>query len=187
MRSSRMLKHSSCSRFKVEGSRKPERLLVEHGCSLEPGALNLEPGCGVFPQPARGVTLVEVVVAAVIGALVAGGTLMAFVMAQQLTQISSTQVEATYRAQQTIDRFRTRVACRQVGELSDAWLDASCNATTPFTKVDELPPNGSGSVTAREYEVVPVDLDPDGPGPQTPDGQVDYFKVVTKVTWRPSE
>ena len=50
-----MLKHSSCSRFKVEGSRKPERLLVEHGRSLEPGALNLEPGCGVFPQPAESV------------------------------------------------------------------------------------------------------------------------------------
>ena len=134
----------------------------------------------LIQNPQRGLTLVEVVVAAVIGALVAGGTLMAFVMAQQLTQIASTQVESVYHAQQTVDRFRTRIACRQVGETSDAWLNEECNAMTPFTKTDTLPTDSSGSVISREYEVVPVDLDP-------PDGKVDYFKVVTKVTWKPAE
>ena len=124
-------------------------------------------------------TLVEVVVAAVIGALVAGGTLMAFVTAQQLTQIAATQVESTYDAQQTIDRYRTRIACRQVSEMSDAWLNEECNAMTPFTKTDTLPPESSGSVTGREYKVEPVDLDSDG--------KVDYFKVVTKVTWKQAE
>ena len=60
--SDRVLNTFSRSRFKGEGSRKLDHVSIEHGSSLEPRPLNLEPGCGVVPQPAkRGFSFIELI------------------------------------------------------------------------------------------------------------------------------
>lgn len=126
----------------------------------------------------QGLTLVEIVVAAIIGALMAGGTMMAFLMAQKLTVIASTQVEATYYSQQTLEQFRNKIACRQQGERrSDTWFDESCAPDPPVGPMNvQLPPGAGGWVATREYVVEPgEDFDNDT--------HPDYFKVVTNTKW----
>ena len=132
----------------------------------------------------RGFSLIEIVAASVIGALVAGGTMTAFVMTVKFSQKASSHTEATQLAQQTLERFRDRVACRQSGQTqSDTWYDTSCNADAPAgSTTDSIPassvlPKFSG---ARTYKVVPADCDGDG-------SAGDCMKVVTKVTWTPPE
>ena len=133
----------------------------------------------------RGLTLVEIVAASVIGALVAGGTMMAFVTAQKLTQIASTQVEATYYSQQTLERFRNKIACRQAGEGSgDTWFDEACQGSAPVGKTKEqLPAGASRWVVEREYEVSPQFLTDANRVANKPD----YFKVTAKTTWSKPE
>ena len=132
----------------------------------------------------RGFTLMEIVAASVIGALVAGGTMTAFVMAVKFSQKASSRTEATQLAQQTLEKFRDRVACRGSGQTQgDAWYDAACNADAPLGSTSDPIPGSSVLPQfngARTYSVVPWDCDGDGmPG--------DCMKVVTKVTWTPPE
>ena len=138
-----------------------------------------------------GMTLVEIIVAAVLTALVAGGTMIAFVTAAKMSKHGgSAQAEAAFYAQQTVERFRNKVACRQPGEDApganpanlpgDTWFDGNCQQGAPVGWQDDaLPNNAAPSITGlgaqREYEVVPVDIDGDA--------QPDVYQVTSKVTW----
>ena len=82
----------------------------------------------------RGVTLAEVLVSAVVVAVLAGGTLLAFVSAVRISQRVPSTVEATSYAQQTLERYRNLIAC------DSAWFNpATClPAGLPVNKVDVL-------------------------------------------------
>jgi len=121
----------------------------------------------------EGLTLIEIIVATVIGALVAGGTLMAFATSAKFaTQVAPNRAEAAALAQQTLDRFRNFVA------EGDPWL-----APTPWTD-DAIPTGPLPSIAnfgpSRQYKVDPLDCDGDGtPG--------DCYQVQVKVQWTPPE
>ena len=140
-----------------------------------------------------GMTLVEIIVAAVLTALVAGGTMIAFVTAAKMSRRGgSSQAEAAFYAQQTVEKFRNKVACRQPSESApqtdpqnpagDTWFNASCQSDAPTGwQEDALPTGAAPSITGlgaqREYEVVPGGDDFDN------DGRPDYYRVTSKVTW----
>lgn len=65
-----------------------------------------------------GFTILETLVAALLTSVVAGGTLMAFVSAARMVREESSpaSVEAASYAQQTVERFRNKVA------TDDTWL-----------------------------------------------------------------
>jgi hypothetical protein len=120
----------------------------------------------------EGMTLFEIIVASVIGALVAGGTLMAFVTASRLSKIPT--APGPPLAQQTIERFRNNIAC------DDPWFDpGTCQAKVgplpamPLAWTDDLPvPPG----LTRQYKVQQSNCD--GVGPTD-----DCLQVSVKVTW----
>ena len=110
----------------------------------------------------RGVTLFEILTASVVGSLIAGGTLMAFLMSARISQTSSSTVEAASLAQQTIERFRNRVACDD-----GTWYtnDSNC-APVAQNSTDPMP---GGAVqpsiqmnATRTYQATPQDCDGDG-------------------------
>lgn len=91
-----------------------------------------------------GFSLIEVLAAALIAAVVAGGTMMAFVTAARITRErgSAGFVEASTYAQQTAERFRNMIAC------DSAWFTPgtcapSASLPTDWTN-DPLPAAGSG-------------------------------------------
>ena len=110
---------------------------------------------------ARGFTILETMVASVIGGVVAVGTLMSFVAAGRImqTQDNMAVAEASAMAQETVERFRNNIAC------DGFWFDASCNYIGPAGwTADPLPPAPSGgsesilnSVSQRCYRVNPAD------------------------------
>jgi prepilin-type N-terminal cleavage/methylation domain-containing protein len=127
----------------------------------------------------RGVSLIEVVIASVIAALVAGGTMMAFVMAAGISQQDTMDsTEAVFYAEHTLERLRNHIAC------DDGWFGAGCTSSVPPGWTSDplpTPPAGVESplVTAggtRDYEVVPADCDGVG-------GAGDCFRVTTRVQW----
>jgi Tfp pilus assembly protein PilV len=137
-----------------------------------------EPRCApglTPPVPARaGFTLIEILAAAIIGILIAAGTLMAFVTAAQLSsQVAPYKVEASHLAQQTLERFRNRIAC------DDDWFDAvTCNGS-PQSGPHTIP--ASSSITnlplaVRTYNFAPG-ADVDG------DGTFDYYTMQVTVCW----
>lgn len=131
-------------------------------------------------QSHRGFTFIEVLVASVIVALMAGGTMLAFLLAANLTQGSSTLGDAGFFNQQTLERFRNKVACRQPGEIaSDTWFDASCAPALPAPDSPDTLPSGplkDKFAGTRTYTVTPVDCDGVG-------GPGDCLSVMVKVQW----
>ena len=133
----------------------------------------------------RGFSLIEIIAASVIGALVAGGTMTAFVMTVRFSQKAGSHTEAAQLAQQTLEKFRDRVACRKAGQTqNDAWYDeTNCAADAPAGSTGDPIP-GSSVLSrfggARTYKVEPADCDGDG-------SAGDCVKVVTKVTWTPPQ
>jgi hypothetical protein len=127
----------------------------------------------------RGLTLVEIVVAAIMGALIAGGTMMAFVMAAGMAKSDGADtVEAVFYTEQTLERFRNHIAC------DDAWFDpVQCTSAGVGWTADALPAQEPGaespllaSNATRDYEVVPWDCDGNGtPG--------DCYRVTARVQW----
>jgi len=117
-----------------------------------------------------GFTLIEIVMASLIGGVLAGGTMIAFLRASRLAQGSSNTVEATSLAQQTVERFRNKIACRQPDEGSgQTWYDESCAPAVPSgPQDDELPEGALGGRGTRTYEVI------SGP---------DFITVKTRVEW----
>lgn len=132
----------------------------------------------------RGVTLIEVIVAALIGVMIAGGTMLAFMTAKKTSVGAAGAVEAADLAQQTIERFRNKIAC----DDPDWFKAATCATTLPATptlKTDGLPGNPGllsviGQGGSRQYQVTPFDCDGDGT-------KGDCFQVDTKVAWSPRQ
>lgn len=126
----------------------------------------------------QGFSLVEIIAASVIGALLAGGTMTAFVMSMKTSQEASGKAEAAQLAQQTLERFRDQIACQD-----ERWYDASCNPTPPSGSVSDPLPTTSVLPTfagTRNYTVTSEDCDGDGTAG-------DCLKVVSTVTWTPPE
>lgn len=148
-------------------------------------ALTLPPA----PSPQRvskGFTFIEVLVASAIVALMAGGTMLAFLLAARLSQGASTLGDAGFFAQQTLEKFRNKIACRQTGESGptptppgDTWYDASCAASVPSASPSDVLPAGQLKDRyggARTYTVTSKDCDGVG-------GAGDCLEVRVKVTW----
>lgn len=135
-----------------------------------------------------GVTFIEVLVASLIAALLAGGTLMAFVLSAKLTRESVTVVEAADYAVQTIERFRNHIAC------DDQWFNDSptCNfgglpdSDLPVIPVADPLPGPTNPPTSalvglgatRGYRVLPADCDGDSVNG-------DCYEVAVTVIWTP--
>ena len=129
----------------------------------------------------QGMTLVEIVTASVLAALLVGGTMMAFVSATKGVHHSSGRGEATFLALQTLEGYRNQVACRQGAETqSQAWFNAACQADAPVgNNAEALPmdadlakfPNAS-----RQYQITPRDCDGDSI-------VGDCLQMTVKVHW----
>jgi len=103
----------------------------------------------------HGFTLIEALVAMVILSLVAGGTLLVFLTAVRISKQTGMNQATIFLAQQTTERFRNKIACRQLGEAaSDTWYDgsAACSAAAPAGQQTD-------PVTGATYEVTPLDCD----------------------------
>lgn len=140
-------------------------------------------------QWTKGLTLLEIIVASVIGLVVAAGAMQAFVMAKQVSAKSTGVVEAANLAEQTIERFRDRVACREPGQtLEQTWFDGSCVVDpAALLLVDEpeaIPVGGHSlpSLVGRDYTVSMADCTGDG---LTDAGLDDCLQVQTTVEWNP--
>ena len=132
-------------------------------------------------------TLTEVLIAAVIGAVVAWGTASAFLAAARLlrAQDNSALAEAASYAQQTLERKRNHIAC------AAPWFDPTTCAPAagmptkwtddPFVDAGGTPyAGGTESIlnppgAQRRYCVTSADCDGGGPG--------DCFKVEVRVCW----
>lgn len=126
----------------------------------------------------RGITLLEILVAAVIAAVVVGGTMTAFLTATKVSKVSAEEAESASYAQQTIERFRNLVACRQQGEsASNTWFNAACQPELPAgEQADTLPGGIALQDASRTYQATAVDCDGDGTAG-------DCLQVTSKVHW----
>jgi hypothetical protein len=144
----------------------------------------------------KGLTLVEIIAASVIGVMLAGGLMISFVLAVKLAHKGTFEGEGYAFAQQTIERFRNHIACRQAGEtINVAWFDGTiCDADFPAGAIaDPLPvvtdPSVVNFATNRTIEIENVDLDGDG-NPDNDfdgDGKPDYLVVRAKLQWNPPQ
>lgn len=135
-------------------------------------------------SPRSGITLVEILIAALVGVMIAGGTMLAFVSAKKTSVGAAGVVEAADFAQQTIERFRNKIAC----DNSDWFTAATCATTLPAAPAwtaDGLPASpgplsmiGQGGI--RRYQVTPLDCDNDGT-------VGDCFQVDANVRWSPRQ
>ena len=124
----------------------------------------------------RGMTLIEVLAAAVIGTVLVGGVMAAFLTAMRLGQQGGGTSEAATYAQETLERYRNHIACDDA-----AWFNpATCAFAGPVggTPAPALPGGALYGTAARTYTVTAADCDGVG-------GPGDCFKVVTTVTWTP--
>ena len=126
----------------------------------------------------RGFTLIEVIIASLITSVVAAGTFMAFVAAARMTRVQNNpqNAEAADYAQQTIERFRSNIAC------SPPWFDASCNFIGQAKWQDDLLPGNAGTdsivntpTPGRRYCVKPAPLVDCAAG--------DCYSIQVKVCW----
>lgn len=127
-----------------------------------------------------GMTFMEVLVSAVIAALIVGATMSAFVTALNISlgwKGPILQAKAAAFNQQTLERFRNRMAC------DDVVFDANCDPDptklpTNWTS-DPLPP-GSLPGGTRQLKVNPLDCD-------GVEGAGDCLQVMVKVQWTPPQ
>jgi len=126
----------------------------------------------------QGFNLVEIIAASVIGALLAGGAMTAFVMSVKTSQQASGKTEAVQLAQQTIEKFRNQIAC------NSSWFKPTdCEpGTLPSNEGDPLPPTSVLPMFGGSRNYTVTEEDCDGVG-----GPGDCLKVTTTVTWAPSE
>lgn len=133
----------------------------------------------------RGMTLIEIVIAALVGVVIAGGTMLAFTTAQKTSGAAVGSVEAADFAQQTLERFRNKIACDDPDWFNQADCAANDGGLPTVWTTDSLPAStgafsmiGQGGM--RQYRLTKVDCDGDGaPG--------DCFQVESKITWTPRQ
>lgn len=126
-------------------------------------------------QPRRGMSLMELLAAAVIGSLMAGGTLLAFVTAMRIrhpNRVNADQMQLLYYE---VERLRNRIACDQW-----SWFNPVCRGRRDIpTEQDNSPlplklrdsPDVAGVV--REVIAQPQDC--------TGDGIDDCMKVTARL------
>lgn len=142
----------------------------------------------------QGLTLIEIVIASIIGGLIAAGTMQAFIAAIRISRLGSQNSQVAFLAQETIERLRNNIACDNAG-----WFNpADCDQGVTQVAVDDTPAGVSG-LNWRRFSVVPdnntASLDLDGDGTIEPSepanvetigaGQTDYFVVTVNVDWTP--
>ncbi|MBI3010979.1 MAG: prepilin-type N-terminal cleavage/methylation domain-containing protein [Candidatus Omnitrophica bacterium] len=132
---------------------------------------------------AAGFSLVEVLVASAVGAVVVGGSMMAFVAASRMMQTQNTPAfsEAAGYAQQTLEKYRNMIACDSPWFVAGTCLPSASLPTT-WTE-DPLPLSGSGGTESflstgakRCYRVTSQDCD-------GASGVGDCFAVEAQVCW----
>jgi prepilin-type N-terminal cleavage/methylation domain-containing protein len=138
-------------------------------------------------RSAKAFTLVEVLAASLIAAVVAGGTLMAFVTAARIVRRGSTieHGEASLLASDLLEKIRNRVATSDY----DLWFSSHASVTAPsswsewISDADSQLPAGGGARSIlnargaeRKYLVRPEDCDGDGL-------MGDCYAVTVKVCW----
>ncbi len=134
----------------------------------------------------QGFTMLEVLVASIVGALIAGGTMMAFVTAARISrnETGPDSAEASAYARETLERLRNDVAA----DPSPSWFQANAGLgwqpdTIPLPPAPgDCPTAGKnqsilcrGPVT-RRYKVTAEDCDGVG-------GTGDCYAVSVKVCW----
>ncbi len=134
----------------------------------------------VLLRSQRGMTLIELLAAAFIGALIAAGSMIAFVTALNISRQAGTGLEAAHAAQQSMERYRNRIAC------DDRWFDDTSTPTLECAPQAGAPPAMPGTwtadgavppgMTSRDYRVTPADCDGVG-------GVGDCFQMQVKVGW----
>ena len=128
---------------------------------------------GVHAGSRRGLSLVEIVAALVISGVVTVGTLTALTTAVRVMNSVGVQVdpEADGLAQQTLERYRNRIAC------DDPWFEGGVTPcvllSNPTSGTDALP--SPTTATSRTYAMTPG---PDGPDADT---DADYYIMAVNV------
>jgi len=111
-----------------------------------------------MPKLTRGFSLVELMVASLGVALMAGGTMAAYVTAIRISRSSGGDSQAALLAQDQIERGRNHIAC------DDAWFNAAaCDGLAqtvtagPMTySFSDGPDSGADSDTTPDYYTMQV-------------------------------
>ena len=143
-----------------------------------------------------GFTLLEVLIASLVIAIVVVGTMSAFIVASRIlgTQNSSVYAEASACAQQKLEKFRNHVAAAVAG-ASDTFLEDHAPLGWQIDGSDDLSDCGSSnnsSISIRDTTSPPVrkfcvkrgDCNGNGilAGVGSPP-EVDCYALLTKVCW----
>ena len=144
-----------------------------------------------FSVRCSGITLLEVLIASSIGVVITGGAMLALTTSKKVSMRAAGVVEAAGFAQQTIERFRNKIACDDPDWFTAATCRAGAGLPTSWTNdpadsaVDGLPDSPGplsmiGQGGRRQYRVTSLDCDGDG-------ASGDCFQVDTKVAWSSRE
>ena len=104
-------------------------------------------------------TLLELTAAAVLGSLIAGATMMAFMTATKVSRQSSTNRDLMPAVQETLEKYRNRIAC------DDPWFNLATCVMAAQNAVNEpapLAPSLLAMGGTRDYTMTPADCDGDG-------------------------
>ncbi|MBI4597265.1 MAG: prepilin-type N-terminal cleavage/methylation domain-containing protein [Candidatus Omnitrophica bacterium] len=87
------------------------------------------------PIAPKGFTLMEVMIGAILFAVVAAGAMMAIMSTARMSknENNTRYAEASALAQQTIERLRNHIACDD-----PAWFDANCNLIAQGWQADNI-------------------------------------------------
>ena len=138
-----------------------------------------------------GFTLIEILAASILAAMVAGGTMSAFVTASRILQAKNAvgSAEASGYAQQTIEQLRNFIACDSPWFTNDAACTPSAALPTAW-QADPLPAAEAGTrsilaTTAKRcYRVLPQNCDQ--PNGIEASGSGNCFAVQVRVCWNGS-
>ncbi len=130
----------------------------------------------------RGFSLMEILMATLLAAVVAAGMMAALVASTRIThkQNASTMSEAGGQSQELMEGIRTKVGADAVGDFlangSGAWTNYGFGAD----KGQESSLAVSGQEASGQYKVQPADCDGDG-------NVGDCYAVTVRACWDGSE
>ena len=134
----------------------------------------------------RGFTITEVLIASLIAAVVAGGTMMSFVTAARITRAKSNvgTAEASNYARETAEKYRNYIACDSpwfnattcapTGGLPTTWQEDALPAPDPLANSESILIGGA----SRRFCVTAKDCDGGGVG-----GPGNCYAIQVKVCW----